>query len=69
MSVHHTSIAIFTIAKRLKTEMKMKAACMGATLKDDDDDIEEVEFTEQQEKAMQKAMEEQMRHKGLTPNR
>lgn len=64
MTLHEVTIAMSAIEKRMKQEIKFKAACMGATFKDEEE-VEDVELTPAQEAAMARASQEQMDKKGL----
>lgn len=55
-----------SILKRKKIEIKTQASFFGAKFEDDnDEEVEEIELTDRQTQAIQKAVEEQAKMKGL----
>lgn len=65
MTLHEVTIAVEAIMKRKKSEMKFHAACMGATIKDDDNQIDPQELTDKQKQLISKSITEYKKRRGL----
>lgn len=65
MTIHEVTIAIGSILKRKKLEMIFHAKCLGAEIKDIDQE-EEIKVSKEQELAMIKSSEELLKSRGLT---